>query len=66
MKEYEAEILKVIRGESKIGAEILNKLHYEAKEKAGESERRIREAESIFTLIICTGGRATKTVIYAG
>jgi hypothetical protein len=46
MREYEAEVLKVIRGESKLGAELLNKLHGEAKEKVAESEQYIKEAET--------------------
>ena len=32
--EYEAEVIKIIRGESKLNSELLNKLHDEAKEKA--------------------------------
>lgn len=45
MREYEAEVLKVIRGESKLRAELLNKLHEEAEEKAAASERYVRKAE---------------------
>jgi chromosome segregation ATPase len=46
--EYEAEVIKVIRGESKLNSELLNKLHEEAKEKAAEAERRVRSlTESI-------------------
>ncbi|MDR0520190.1 MAG: recombinase family protein [Clostridiales Family XIII bacterium] len=43
--EYEAEVIKVIRGESKLNSDLLNKLYEEAKEKAAESERRVREFE---------------------
>jgi DNA invertase Pin-like site-specific DNA recombinase len=46
MREYEAEVLRVIRGESRLGAELLNKLHKEAEEKAVASERYVREAEA--------------------
>lgn len=37
--EYEAEVIKIIRGESKLGSDLLNKLYEEAKEKAAESEQ---------------------------
>jgi hypothetical protein len=38
---YEAEASKVIRGEGKFGAELLNKMHEESKVKAEEAEQRI-------------------------
>jgi DNA invertase Pin-like site-specific DNA recombinase len=43
--EYEAEVIKVIRGESKLNSELLSKLYDEAKGKAAESERRVHEFE---------------------
>jgi len=43
--EYEAEVIKVIRGESKLGSDLLNKLYEEAREKVVESERRVSEFE---------------------
>jgi DNA invertase Pin-like site-specific DNA recombinase len=42
MMEYEAEVIKVIRGESKINSDLLNKLYEEAKEKTAESEQAVR------------------------
>jgi hypothetical protein len=36
--EYEAEVIKIIRGESKLDADLLNKLHDEAKTRALNSE----------------------------
>jgi hypothetical protein len=44
--EYEREVIKVIRGESKISPELLNKLHEEAKEKAALSEQTVKKLES--------------------
>ena len=41
--EYEAEVIKVIRGESKLGSELLNKLYEEAKEKATDAERLVEQ-----------------------
>lgn len=41
--EYEAEVLKIIRGESKLNADLLNKLYEEAKEKAGQSAQTVSE-----------------------
>jgi len=38
MKEYETEVLKIIRGESNLNSELLNKLYEEAKEKVAKSE----------------------------
>jgi DNA invertase Pin-like site-specific DNA recombinase len=43
--EYETEVIKVIRGESKLGSDLLNKLYEEAKAKAEESEQRVRQVE---------------------
>lgn len=36
--EYETEVIKIIRGESKLNADLLNKLHSEAKEKVVRTE----------------------------
>ena len=44
--EYEAEVIKVIRGESKLDPDLLNKLHKEAKEKAAESEQAVKSLEA--------------------
>ncbi|MCL2023936.1 MAG: recombinase family protein [Oscillospiraceae bacterium] len=41
--EYEAEVIKIIRGESKLHSGLLNKLYEEAKEKAAESEQIVLE-----------------------
>ena len=40
---YEAEVIKVIRGESGLNAELLSKLHEEAKEKADQTEQVVVE-----------------------
>jgi len=45
MMEYETEILKVIRGESKLNSDLLNKLYEEAKEKAAQSGQVVRQLE---------------------
>ena len=45
MMEYEAEVLKVIRGESKLNSDLLNKLYEEAKEKAAQSAQAVRQLE---------------------
>jgi DNA invertase Pin-like site-specific DNA recombinase len=45
VSEYEAEVIKVIRGESKLNADLLNRLYEEAREKVAESELRVRELE---------------------
>jgi len=45
MMEYEAEVLKVIRGESKLNSDLLNKLYEEAKEKSAQSEQAVRQLE---------------------
>lgn len=39
--EYEAEVIKIIRGESKLNSDLLNKLYEEAKEKAAQSEQMV-------------------------
>jgi DNA invertase Pin-like site-specific DNA recombinase len=43
--EYEAEVLKVIRGESRLNPDLLNKLHEEAKGRAAASEQTVRTLE---------------------
>ncbi|MDR0347627.1 MAG: recombinase family protein, partial [Coriobacteriales bacterium] len=43
--EYEAEVIKVIRGESNLSSNLLNKLHEEARAKAEESEQRVLQIE---------------------
>ena len=44
MKEYEAEVLKIIRGESNLSSELLNKLYVESKAKvAAENVRELEE-----------------------
>jgi hypothetical protein len=40
-----SEVIKVIRGESKLNPDLLNKLYEEAKQKAADSERHVREFE---------------------
>jgi len=47
MMEYEAEVLKVIRGESKLNSDLLNKLYEEAKEKAAQSGQAVRSLRNI-------------------
>ena len=44
--EYESEVIKVIRGESKLNPDLLNKLHEEAKEKAAESGQAVKRLEA--------------------
>lgn len=41
--EYEAEVLKIIRGESKLNSDLLNKLYEEARKKAEESAQTVSE-----------------------
>ena len=41
--EYEAEVIKIIRGESKLNSDLLNKLYEDAKDKAAESEQAVLE-----------------------
>ena len=43
--EYEAEVIKVIRGESKLSHELLNKLHEEAKERANTAAQAVEALE---------------------
>jgi len=43
--EYEAEVIKIIRGESKLNSDLLNKLYEEAKEKAAESAQTVSELD---------------------
>ncbi|MDR1061842.1 MAG: hypothetical protein LBL83_11715, partial [Clostridiales bacterium] len=43
--EYESEVIKVIRGESKLNPDLLNKLYEEAKARSAESERTVRAME---------------------
>jgi DNA invertase Pin-like site-specific DNA recombinase len=43
--EYEAEVIRVIRGESKLNPDLLNKLHEEAKAKVEESEQHVLQVE---------------------
>jgi len=42
---YESEVIKVIRGESKLNADMLNKLYVEAREKVTLSEQTVKELE---------------------
>lgn len=46
MKEYESETLKVIRGESKLRAELINKLYEEAKTKVEQAQNEIKRIET--------------------
>jgi len=43
--EYESEVIKIIRGESKLNPDLLNKLHEDAKKKAVDSEETVRTLE---------------------
>ena len=43
--EYEAEVLKVIRGESRLSSDLLNKLHEEAKARADQSTFTVHQLE---------------------
>jgi len=45
--EYESEVLKVIRGESKLSPDLLNRLYAEAKTKVIESENAVSMLESL-------------------
>jgi len=45
MKEYEAEVLKIIRGESNLSSELLNKLYEESKAKVNSAAETVRELE---------------------
>ena len=44
--EYEAEVIKVIRGESRLSSDLLNKLHDEAKARAEQSAQVVRQLEA--------------------
>jgi len=46
VNEYEAEVLKVIRGESSFDADLITKLHNEAREKASNSENEVQELKA--------------------
>ena len=43
--EYEAEVIKVIRGDSNLSSDLLNKLYESAKDKVVESEQSVRHLE---------------------
>ena len=43
--EYEAEVIKVIRGESRLSSDLLNKLHEDAKARAEASALAVRQLE---------------------
>jgi len=45
--EYEAEVLKVIRGESRLNSELLNKLYEQAKEDCTAAEQTVRQCEQV-------------------
>lgn len=44
-REYEEEVLRIIRGESKLGSELLNKLHWNAEMRAAKAEQSVRDLE---------------------
>ena len=44
--EYEAEVIKVIRGESRLSSDLLNKLHEDAKARAEASSLAVRQLEA--------------------
>ena len=44
--EYEAEVIKVIRGESRLSSDLLNKLHEDAKTRAEASTLTVRQLEA--------------------
>ncbi len=46
VKEYEAEVIKVIRGESKLSSDLLSKIHEEAKARMEEAEKIVHDLES--------------------
>lgn len=46
VKEYEAEVIKIIRGESKLSSDLLSKIHEEAKARMEEAEKIVRDLES--------------------
>jgi cell division septum initiation protein DivIVA len=43
--EYEAEVIKIIRGESKLNPDLLNKLYEDAKVKAADAEQGVKQLE---------------------
>jgi hypothetical protein len=43
--QYESEVIKIIRGESKLNPDLLNKLHEEAKTKTIESDLNVKSLE---------------------
>lgn len=43
--EHEAKVIKIIRGESKLNPDLLNKLHEDAKTKAAETEQIVKNLE---------------------
>jgi len=43
--EYEAEVIKIIRGDSKLNPDLLNKLYEDAKAKSAESEQTVKMLE---------------------
>lgn len=45
MTEYESEVIKIIRSESKLNPDLLNKLYEEAKEKSAQSEQTVQQIE---------------------
>ena len=47
--QYELEVIKVIRGENNLSADLLNKLYKEAKAKAIESDSRVKSLEKRIT-----------------
>ena len=45
VREYESEVIKVIRGESMLSSELLSKLHEDAKKRAAEAEQLVVDLE---------------------
>lgn len=43
--EYEAEVIKIIRGDSKLNPDLLNKLYEDAKAKAADAEQSVKQLE---------------------
>lgn len=43
--EYEAEVIKIIRGDSKLNPDLLNKLYEDAKAKAADAEQGVKQLE---------------------
>jgi len=46
MREYEAEVIKIIRGESQLSQELLNRLYEASKERTTTAEETVNELES--------------------